>query len=252
MLIRTKLLLAAITEGIVLLIVTFVVIMLFIRYIQRKKSTALALAVAFGFWDIAILCLFIFRIFAYLQEIAYINYGIGFSEIGINLGYGFSALSNVFILVFVALVFSQSPMFRRTGMLVPIIFAALNGITIGLLIGTTITYWPYPEYALFPTIYHLLLTLTSFSALIYFTIKPYRDAKLKWEQAGFQFIITSGVFGILVYLSFVLDLVFGDLLGIFQGGYTPFFFFAYLCAALMCIFAYLGYTMPNYIRKIFK
>ncbi|NHJ85202.1 MAG: hypothetical protein FK734_07055 [Asgard group archaeon] len=249
----SKILNAAITEGIVLVVVTFVVIMLYVRYFTRKKSTALALAVAFNFWDFAIICLFVNRVLAYLQEIGQMPDTFGYSELGINLGYGFSALSNVFILVFVALVFSQSSMFRQTGMFIPLIFAAFNGVTVGLIIGKTASTLPFPTYELIPTIYHLLMTLISFSALIIFTIKPLRFASYKWERAGFIFIILSGVFGILIYVSFALDLIFGeDFLNLFNGGYTPFFFLAYVFAILMCSLAYLGFVMPKFVRNWFK
>ncbi|MBN1329793.1 MAG: hypothetical protein JXA54_09995 [Candidatus Heimdallarchaeota archaeon] len=248
----TKLLMAIVTEGIVLLSVSFVVLFLYIKYTQRKKSAALALAVAFTFYNIAIVCLFTFRILAYLQEIGTLSDYYGFSEIGISLGYGFSALSNIFIVIFVSIIFSRAPIFRRSRVIVPLIPAALNGVTIGLLIGNAITNWPTPTYDLGPTIYHLVLTFIAFISLIRFTVPSYKAATLKWEKAGFQFIIVSGVFGILVYLSFVVDVILGDITGIFPNGYTPFFFFAYVCAILMCNFAYLGYSMPNAVRKWFK
>ncbi|HUT80965.1 MAG TPA: hypothetical protein VMZ29_07160 [Candidatus Bathyarchaeia archaeon] len=250
--VETKLLLAIITEGIVLLSVSFVVLFLYIKYRQRKKSAALALAVAFTFYNIAIICLFTFRILAYLQEVGTLSDYYGFSNIGISLGYGFSALSNIFIFIFVSIIFAQSPMFRRTGTIAPLIFASLNGVTIGLLVGNAITNWPNPSYDLGPTVYHLILTFIAFISLIRFTIPSYKAATLKWEKAGFQFIIVSGTFGILVYLSFVVDVILGDLTGIIENGYTPFFFIAYVCALIMCNFAYLGYSMPNAVRKWFK
>ena len=250
---------AVVIEGIVLVVVTFVVIMLYVRYFNRRREAALTLAVAFSFWDIAIICLFVNRILSYLTEqgymdpILYNGEPIIFSELGINLGYAFSALSNIFIFLFVAKIFSQSPMFRRTQMLIPIINAALNGVTIGLLIGTTIRTWPSPTYALAPTIYHLLMTIISFSALIYFTVGPYKEATLRWESAGFVFIITSGVLGILLYVSFAIDFILGDGgLAVFEKGYTPFFYLAYVFGILMCTFAYMGYVMPNFVRNWFK
>ncbi|MGC9781491.1 MAG: hypothetical protein HZR80_19790 [Candidatus Heimdallarchaeota archaeon] len=249
----TLLLRATIMEGIVLTIVTFVVTMLYIRYFRRRKSAALSLAVAFTFWDLANISLFICRLLEYLKEIGEIVSEIGFSDLGINLGYGFSAISNVFIFLFVAIVFSQSPMFRRTGMLMPLIFGALNGITVGMIIGSTTNSWPTPTYDLMPTIYHLVLTLISFGTLIGFTIRPLKFASLKWERAGFRFIIASGVFGILIYISFVLDLLLGtSFLNVWGHGYTMFFFFAYVLAILMCSSAYLGYVMPNFVRKWYK
>ena len=249
----TLLLRATIMEGIVLTIVTFVVIMLYIRYFRRRRTAALSLAVAFTFWDFAIISLFINRLLEYLKEIGSIDSPIGFSDLGVNMGYGFSALSNIFIFVFVAIVFSQSPIFRRTGMFLPIIFGTLNAITVGMIIGSTARSLPTPTYDLIPTIYHLVLTLISFGTLIGFTIRPLKMATLRWERAGFQFIIASGVFGTLIYISFVLDLILGvDFINVWGHGFTMFFFYAYAFAILMCTCAYLGYVMPNFVRKWFQ
>jgi len=250
-----KLFMATVTEGIVLLFVTFVVIMLYVRYAKRRKTAALALAVAFSFWDIAIICLFVMRLISYLTESGrlVLETGLDFSALGINLGYAFSAISNVFIMVFVAIVFSQSPLFRKTGMFSVIFLGALNGITIGMLFGNTIDTWPSPAYNLGPTVYHLLLTIISFSALIIFTRQPFQQATTRWQKAGFRFIILSGIFGILIYVSFALDVALGDFAAsVFGDGYTMFFYFAYVFAIFMCSFAYLGYVMPDFVRNFYK
>ncbi len=249
-----KLFMATVTEGIVLLFVTFVVIMLYVRYAKRRKTAAIALAIAFSFWDIAIICLFVMRLLSYLIASGKMaDRGVSFSDLGINLGYAFSAISNVFILLFVVIVFSQSAIFRKTGMFSVILVGLLNGITVGMLFGNTIETWPSPAYNLGPTIYHLLLTILSFSALIIFTRQPFQQSTTKWEKAGFRFIILSGIFGILIYLCFALDVALGDFASsIFGDGYTIFFFLAYVFAILMCSFAYLGYVMPKFVREYYQ
>jgi hypothetical protein len=145
-------------------------------------------------------------------------------------------------------------MFRKTGMLTVILAGALNGITIGMLFGNAVAAYPSaPEYNLGPTIYHLLLTVISFTALIVFTRQPYRQSTTKWEKAGFRFIILSGVFGIMIYLCFALDVALGDFAAsVFGDGYTIFFFLAYVFAILMCSFAYLGYVMPKFVRDYYQ
>lgn len=248
---------AVITEGIAFLAVSFVVAALYYRYFSRRRVAALTLAIAFNSWDIGALCLFLGKLIQYLVEQGMIRNtdytGIGFSNLGINIGYGFSALSNVFILLFVTIVFSQSGIFRRTRMLIPIIFGGLNGITIGLLIGHTFDTWPNPVYTLVPTIYHLVLTFIAFLALMLFTVRPYQSANLRWEKAGFRFIILSAALGIITYLSFALDFVLGSGESpVLPGGFTAFYYIAYAASILMCIFAYLGYVMPNFIRNLYK
>ena len=230
--------------------------MLFNKYRQRKRPAALALAVAFMLWDIAIISLFVFRLLAYLNNsLGYLPIfdSVSLSDIGINIGYAFSALSNIFILTFVALVFAQSNMFRITKMFFPIMFALLNGITVGLIVGSFTRDYLSPEYALAPTIYHLAMTFITFILLVSFTFRPLRSANYRWEKAGFRFIITSGISGFLVYLSFAIDYILGpELLGVLTISYTPFFFIAYGFAIVMCVCAYLGYVMPNFVRNWFK
>jgi len=248
-----KLFMATITEGIVLLFVTFVVIMFYVRFAKRKRTAALTLAVAFSFWDIAIICLFIMRLLSYLVESGRLSYSYDFSNLGITLGYAFSAISNVFILIFCAIVFAQSPLFRKTGMFSAIVVGALNGITVGMLIGFTINAYPNaPEYNLGPTVYHLLLTFLSFSALIIFTRQPLKQSTTRWQKAGFRFIILSGVFGILIYLSFAIDVVLQEIWPEIFESYTIFFFLAYVFALFMLSFAYLGYVMPDFVRNFYK
>ncbi len=234
---------AAIVETFVFFFATFIVIMLFKKYRERRKPAALALATAFTFWEIAIICLMVMRYVTYVAvDLHLIDDSINYAGIGINLGYLFSAVSNVLILTFVAIVFSQSPFFRSTGMFLPFSFGILNGVTVGLLISNLIRNPLTPEYSMTITLYHVMLTFVSFSALIIFTVKPLRQATFKWEKVGFRFIIGSGVVGILIYVSFAVD-------NIIPIDYSAFFYLAYAFAILMLIFAYIGYVMPNFIRK---
>ncbi|MBD3191531.1 MAG: hypothetical protein GF308_12855 [Candidatus Heimdallarchaeota archaeon] len=247
---------AVVTEGIAFLVVLFVVISLYIRYSNRRKPAALTLAVAFNFWDLGALCLFTGKLLTYiLEQRAGGELGpdqINFSHLGINLGYGFSALSNVFLMVFVAQIFSQTPFFRRTKMTLPIIAGAFNGITIGLVIEAIRRTWPVPSYNIGPTVYHLILTFIAFGSVGIFSIRPLRNATFRWEKAGFIFIIVSSIFGILIYLSFAIDVILPQASVVFEGGYTPFYYLGYVFAIFMCAFAYFGYVMPKFIRDIFR
>lgn len=247
---------AVITEGITFLVVLFVVISLYIRYFNRRKPAALTLAVAFNFWDLGALCLFTGKLIYYILEqqaggeIA--PNQINFSHLGINLGYGFSAISNVFLMVFVAQIFSQTPLFRQTKMTIPIIAGAFNGITVGLVIEAIRRTWPVPSYNIGPTVYHLILTFIAFGSVGIFSIRPLRNATFRWEKAGFSFIIISSIFGILIYLSFAIDVILPAVSTTFEAGFTPFYYLGYVFGVLMCTFAYFGYVMPKFIRDLFR
>jgi hypothetical protein len=248
-----------IIEGITFVVVTFVVIMLYIKYLERRKEAALTLAAAFTFWNLGIAALFATKLTQYL--VILIQYGgvtptadFSYSNLGINIAYGLSAISNVFIVLFVSQIFSQAPFFRRTKKLLPIVYSLLNGITIGMVISTIIDNPINPQYPIPQTIYHLVMTFISFGLLAGFTANARRNAVLRWEKAGFSFIIWSAILGFMLYLCFAVDIVW-DTFPIRadpENGFTLFYFIAYVCGMLMCIMAYLGYTMPQTIRSYYK
>lgn len=243
---------AVIMEGLTFVAVTFVVIMLYIRYYQRRKGAAFSLALAFTFWDLGALSVFIAALVQFIKQPASGGASFNYATIGINFGYAFSALSNIFIVLFVSQIFYQAPFFRRTQKLLPIINSILNGITIGMVIDTLSTNWLAPEYPIPQTVYHLVLTIFSFSLLLSFTIKPLQEATFRWEKVGFGLIISSAVSGILIYLSFALDIIFPDIFGIFIGGYSPFNTLGWVFGILMCVLAYYGYVMPKFLRNMFR
>lgn len=250
---------AIIIVGLTMIAVYATVIMLFTKYLARRKEPALTLATTFLFWGFSGTSLLIFIILHYINmpipagEIQYARYGI-------NLGYLFSAGSNIFMVLFVSQIFSQSPMFRRTKKIIPLVNAILNGITIGLIINTItlsfraedITELYNPQYPIPQTIYHLLLTFFSFILLFAFSLRERRNASLRWERAGFTFILLYAISGVMIYVMFVLDLIFALIYAIFDDGYTIFYFAGWIFAILMTLFAYLGYAMPQGIRNLLK
>ncbi|MEA2070558.1 MAG: hypothetical protein U9O98_04635 [Asgard group archaeon] len=245
---------AVIIEGLVFIVTAFIVSRLYQRYFQRRKIAALTLAGAFTSWNLGILFLFVGKLTHYIIQQQ--NNGVypetspDFSTLGINLGYGFSAISNVLIVLFVSQVFSQATLFRKTKKFIPILLGVLNGITLGLLASAISADWAHPEYTLGPTIYHLAMTFLAFFLLGYFTLRAKENATFRWEKAGFNFIFLSALFGFLLYLSFAIDILLQEL-GVLPS-YTPFYYIAYVFGVLMCLSAYLGYVMPEFVRKIFR
>ncbi len=249
---------AIVMMGLAVVFVIVVVIPLFIIYFKRRKPVALTIAMTFTFWNLGAIAVFVGSILQYIHtpvlgEIQYSRYGI-------NLGYAFSAISNILMVFFVSQIFSQYPLFRRTQKLIPLINAILNGITIGMIINTITDSFPpkvisevfNPAYPIPQTIYHLVLTFAAFIILLVFSARALNLASFLWEKAGFGFIIASAVFGILIYISFALDLVLQDFFPIFSEGYTIFNILGWLFAIFMANFAYFGYFMPTGLRNFFK
>ena len=242
---------ALITVGIVTLAVTIVVIFLYIRYIERRRLPAITLAVTFTFWDLGALSVFIGSLIHYIKQPIAAE-SIQFVRYGFNIGYAFSAISNIFLVIFVSQIFAQSPMFRKTYKLVPLINAIFNGVTIGLIVDVIIADPTNPAYGLTQTIYHLVMTFIAFLLLLFFSIGARGKVQFRWEKAGFSFIIGSALAGIMIYLMLALDRVATLFVPGFEEGYTPFLYIGWTFAILMCTLAYAGYVMPTFLRRLFK
>jgi len=251
---------AIVMMGLAFIFVLIVTIPLYIVYFQRKKSAALTLAVAFTFWALGALSVFIgcliHRILLQVDEgeIQYAGYGI-------NFGYAFSALSNIFMVLFVSQVYSKFNLFNRTQKVIPLINAILNGITIGLIIDTItksietidVEKKYNPDYPIGQTIYFLVWTLVAFLFLLIYSAKARIIATYRWEKVGFLLIVLSAVSGMLVYISFALDIVVQEAFpSAFIGGYTIFNILGWLFAIFMANLAYFGYLMPKRLRALFK
>ncbi|MCF2144114.1 MAG: hypothetical protein K9W42_10465 [Candidatus Heimdallarchaeota archaeon] len=240
--------------------VSIIVILLFIKYFQRKRLPALTLAFTFLMWDFASLIVFIFGLIHYLNystpQVGVIQY----ARYGINLGYAFSALSNALMVLFVSQIYSQAPIFRKTKKIIPIVNGLLNGVTIGFVVDsimqsfefTDVVSYLNPAYSLNQIIYHLVLTFFSFTLLLSLSARQRRKATFRWEKAGFSFIVYSAIAGILVYVFLALDELAQTLIPLFNEGYTIFNVIGWAFGILLCILAYFGYVMPKWLRDRYK
>ena len=253
---------ALVMMAIAIVSVTGVVIRMFIQYQKRKRLAALLIAFSFLFWGLAALSTFIGALLQYIYYNASgpIEGAFQYARYGINIGYLFFAITNIFIVYFVSEIFSQKQVFKYTGKIMPILLGILNGVTIGLIIHmlarsfdpASDNYWN-PTYPLGQTIYHLAWTLTAFTILLVFSVQARRKATLRWEKAGFSFIITTAVLAELVYVFFTMDLAVQEIwAATFSSGYTHFNNLGWLTAAIMVMFAYLGFFMPDWLRDRLK
>jgi len=239
-----------------------VVIRMFIQYSKRKRSAALLVGIAFLLWGLAAVATFVGALLQYIyyNESGFIAGAFQYSRYGINIGYAFSALSNIFIIYFVSEIYSQSRFFRRTKKTMPIFHSIANGATVGLIINMLVEsldpandFHYNPAYPLGMTIYHLFLTVMAFTALLVFSIGAKRKATLKWEKVGFTFIMWTAITAMLVYAFFVIDLLVQNIWEVvFGSGYTHFNNLGWLTAAIMVNLAYIGFFMPKWLREKLK
>ncbi|MBN1329792.1 MAG: hypothetical protein JXA54_09990 [Candidatus Heimdallarchaeota archaeon] len=251
--------------GIAFFAVLGVTIPMYINYYKRKRSAALMISISFTFWGLAALITFLGTLLQYLiysPDGSINDFGlIQYARYGINLGYAFSAVCNIFIFLFISEIFSKFALFKKTHNVLPIVNGILNGVTIGLVINTFIvsikttdpTELYNPDYPIPQTVYHLALTLITFLMLLAFSAKSIKQATLKWEKAGFRFIIGTAISAIMIYVFFVVDLVVQDIWPtVFTSGYTIFNNFGWIAAIIMVNLAYIGFFMPNWLRFRYK
>lgn len=238
---------AVIIEGITFVAVSLVVIALFIKYIQNRKRAGLILMTAFLFWSASALSSFLGKVYQYMT--GQFSYG----NIGVTAGYAFSAISNIFIFLYVSQIFSRSLFFSRTGISLPIIFGVFNGITAGLLIDFLLSQALSESAPVGYVAFHLILTILAFSSWGIFAIKPLQEAIFRWEKTGYGLIIASSITGVLAFVFFAIDAILPQIVPeSFAGGYTFAYYTGWILAILMCYLAYLGYVMPRPLRDLLR
>ncbi len=227
--------LALIAEGMALLVYLYLSIQMGLRYRGRKRRATLFLFLSFLFYIIAIAFLFSTKSTDYFTNDLY-----NLATLGINLGYSASLVGNLFLFYFTLEIFYEEPkeLLRYT-----LTFA--NGITFGFLMIFIFQVQSFPFLEIPGTyipphllIWHVLVSSVGFIILFRQAWKARGVADESLPKAGFLMISFSALFEILVFVFFFVDRFSG-------GGYTIWYFIAWLSASLAGIFSMTGYLMPR-------
>jgi hypothetical protein len=235
--------LALIAEGIALVVFAILSLNLAFKWRATRKSATLNLFLSFLFYFIAVLLLFSTKSTNYLTADE-----IDVSTLGINLGYAFSLIGNVFLYYFTEDIFfdenSKVKYLREA-------ITFMNGITAGFLMIFTFQVQEAPflevpgEYI--PPhllIWHVLVSTFGFLILFVKALQAARQASTRLSRAGFSMITLTAVLEILVFVFFFLDRFSG-------GGYTYWYFAGWMSASLAGFSSMIGYLMPGWFRRIF-
>ncbi len=233
-------LLALIAEGMALLVFLFLSIRLGTRWKAKKKDATRNLFLSFLFYFIAVLFLFSTKTTDFLTEDLW-----DLATVGINSGYAFSLLGNVFLFYFTEDIFFEKP---KKYLREVITFG--NGITFGFLLIFIIQLQTFPFLEI-PGLYisphlliwHVLMSSIGFLILFFKAIQFMRQSTESAPKAGFLLIGLSAIFELLVFAFFFADRFLG-------GGYTYWYFLAWLSASLAGMFSMIGYLMPNWFKRI--
>lgn len=229
--------LAVYLEPLVALFITIVGILIFKKYRERRNKATLYLAIAVLSLALAIWASGGAKIIEFYKTS---NFDKDIASFGIVVAYIFTALANVFSMAFIAVIFlNENPH-------IPIIFAILNGITMGMLIvNLSFSEDAYSNILIY-LIWHIFMSLYIYISLAVYSFKESKKSDEKIPQTGFKLIGFYGVFVALVFILFIIDLVLGM---VTDSGYTPFYYMAWISAAISSLFAYLGYVMPNWLKN---
>jgi hypothetical protein len=223
----------AIYEITIFIILVFVGSILLYRYRKKRNLNILILA----------LCIFVFSVaplihtidIVYLSETPlWIDAGLGY-----NLAFALSAYGNILLALFFLRIYQK----EKVNLLIAI-YAVLNVINTILLINTSIqiAFFANEVSALPYMVSHLALALVLY---IYMIISAFRSSQkeipLK-SRRGFQLIGSFGLCLLLAFVFFVMDFLAGR-------DYSFWVYLGWTMAAVGAIVAYLGYIMPDWLKK---
>lgn len=231
--------LALIAEGMALTVYAFLMIQLGTKWRQRKRKATFHLFMSFFFYFIAILTLFTTKSTDFLTDIDQV------ASLGINLGYAFSLIGNMFLFYFTEDIFYEEP---RPYLREFITFG--NGITFGFLMIFSFQIQEFPFLEIpgqyIPVhflIWHVIISSIGFLILLNAAFRSSFSAKEKLPKAGFLMIGISAIFELLVFVFFFVDRFSG-------GGFTMWYFLGWLSASFAGFFSMTGFLMPNWFKRI--
>jgi hypothetical protein len=233
---------ALIAEGTALLVYAFLSWNLSSKWRNTRKNATRNLFLSFTLYFVAVLMLFSTKTTNFLT-----GDEIDISTLGINVGYAFSLIGNVFLYYFTDDIFFDEE--NRKTYLKEFITLA-NGVTLGFLMVFIFQVQSAPFLEIPGTyisvhllIWHVLVSTIGFIILFVRAIQSTIKANTRVSRGGFLMISFSAIFEMLVFVFFFLDLFTG-------AGYTGWYFVAWVSASLAGICSMIGYLMPNWFRRL--
>ncbi|MHA1910228.1 MAG: hypothetical protein ACTSYA_00915 [Candidatus Kariarchaeaceae archaeon] len=226
--------LALIIEPLIALGMTILAIRTFQKYKEREKDATLYLAIGIAFYGFSVWASSVGKWIQFYSDTSFEEKA--YSDLTISFAYCFAAVTSVFIFAFVNEIFldGKKPLL--------LFYGILNGITIGMILTNTgLDAGTYDE--IFPyVIYHAVLALLTNGLLIYFGFKEASVHEDKVPKAGFTLIGLFGVFSMLVFILFAIDVQWKT--------YSPAYYAGWLSAGLATLSGYIGYIMPDWFKRL--
>ncbi len=230
-------LIAVLTEFAVGFLTMWLASISFSKYKKRKNTPLLNLTLLMVFYSIAAWISGSGKFIEYFIDNTSIDYALFMS----SNSYIFISIGNIFLYMFTEEVFLSNNEFRK------IIFAVLNGMTIGGIIFLNSLQYPENPKLTLILIYLILVTSITAIILIYASVREFTRTNEKITKIGFIIIAIFGLFIMFMFLFFILDNVKIQLTDI---AYNPEYYIGWIFAFFAILFAHIGYNMPQWFRKL--
>jgi hypothetical protein len=225
---------ALIIEPLIALGMTILAIRTYQKYRERENDATLLLAVGFISYSLSVWATSIGKYLQFYSNVSFEEKA--YSDLTISFAYCFTAVTSVFVFAFVNEIFldGKKPLL--------LLYGIFNGVTIGMILTTTsLDAGTYD--AIFPfVVYHALLSLIPNGMLIYFGFKEASAQEEKVPKAGFTLIGLFGVLSIMVFIFFAIDIQWRT--------YSPAYYAGWITAGLTTLCGYVGYTMPDWFKRL--
>ncbi|RMG28593.1 MAG: hypothetical protein D6732_18785 [Methanobacteriota archaeon] len=233
-------LMAVLTEFTVAIITFYVTVRVFQKYLERRNKALAYLYLNLFFTSLPVFLLASGKALDYFGSIPRRTQS--FTDFTIVISYMLTAIANIFAIGFYNSLFSKDTTINRR----LTFFSILNGMTIGMLINhISFNYGVYAQIA--PIIlYHVIISTITYGLLIKSSFQVSKKTSDRLGRIGLRLIGLFGLGVILTFVFFALDLITGVITG---GGYTIFYYLAWIVVAISAIVAYLGYVMPSWFKN---
>ncbi|MCG3219351.1 MAG: hypothetical protein KAR35_10110 [Candidatus Heimdallarchaeota archaeon] len=228
--------LALIIEPLIALGMTILAIFTYQKYREREKDATLYLSIGIVFYSFSVWASSVGKWIQFYSSVTFEEES--YSDLTISFAYCFAAVTSVFVFAFVNEIFldGKKPLL--------LFYGILNGITIGMILTNT-GLDPDTYDIIFPfVLYHAVLSLVPNGMLIYFGFKEASAQEEKIPKAGFTLIGFFGVFSIMVFILFAIDVQWMS--------YSPAYYAAWITAGFATLCGYIGYIMPNWFKRLIR
>lgn len=231
----------------------FINILTFRRYLERKRTATLYLSLAIFSMMIAVLISSIGRLVAFLgNPFLQHYYGIQYVPfVWIPLALAVNIVGDMLFLLFSSAVFYNNN--EKFNLISIISGAAILVLAIFLVPSPALNPVDHQPGVLYTILFYIFWSLCGVYSMgtglliTYSALKMSRKDRPLLEKRGLQIISLFGIFLSLFNIMWVIE-AFGryPLIG---GNFSPFFFIGWIFAHTGVFFIYLGFVLPNWLRK---